>query len=86
MDSKKKDIIKILVILGLLFFLLVPVGCNTSGLAILGYELNPSDSVSYFATIVDQDSVKHKFKRPIMENSDNWCYEHAIWEDVRKGE
>ena len=83
MDSKKKDIITILVWLILFFLLLVPIGCSGNWV-IGGWEVNPSDSV--FVKIIDQDSVLHHFKPPIMEGSSNWCYEHTIWEDVRKSE
>ncbi len=85
MDSKKKDIITILVWIILFFLLFVPFGC--SGNWIVGnWEINPSDSSSSLITLYDQDSTTHKFKRPIVLNNDNWCYYHNMWEVVSRSE
>lgn len=86
MDSKKKDILIILAWLLIFFLLFVPLGCSGNWI-IGGWEVNPSDSsTSALISLYDQDSTIHEFKRPIILDSDNWCYSHNIWEVVSKSE
>jgi len=55
----------------------------TSGWSVGGYELTPSDTVNtVFIEILDSDSTVHWYHGGINE-SNNWCYAHSAWEDVR---
>jgi len=83
MDRQElKDIIKILVFMFLVLGGLVMSSCNT-GWSVMGYELTPSDSSNAFVNLIDQDSITHHFRKPVVLESDNWCYKHNIYEMVR---
>tara|TARA_R110002167_G_scaffold112850_1_gene285523 strand:- start:14521 stop:14784 length:264 start_codon:yes stop_codon:yes gene_type:complete len=77
-----KDIIKILVFMFLILGGLVISSCS-GGWSIMGYELTPNDSSKVFVYLIDQDSTRHHFKKPVVLESDNWCYKHSIYEMVR---
>lgn len=54
----------------------------SGGWSVGGYELTPSDTNTVFIEILDSDSTVHWYHGTINE-SNNWCYAHNAWEDVR---
>ena len=69
----------------LLFIVFTILSCSSSGWAIGGYELSPSDTLisANFVIITCVDSLEHWYKE-IVDESDNWCFLHTEWEYVRK--
>lgn len=57
-------------------------GC--SGWSVAGWELSPSDSSDSMIYIIDQDSLKHSFRNPVIFEHDNWCYRHNLYEHISK--
>ena len=83
MGQDKKDLIKVVLIVTIIFAVFILSACR-SGWSIGGLEISPSDSIYIdYLVIVDQDSFQHWYD-PSIEIGDNYCYKHHIWEDVRK--
>ena len=53
------------------------------GWSISGWEITPGDSSEVFLTIMDQDSIEHKY-HPLDIKENRYCYLHLQHEFVRK--
>ena len=87
MGEDKKDLIKVILIVTIIFAIFIFSACN-GGWSIAGVEISPADSISTdFIVIQDQDSIRHWYVKSTVGgilSGDNYCHRHHEWEDVRK--
>ena len=88
MGQDKKDLIKVVLIVTIIFAIFILSACN-GGWSVAGIDISPSDTLrTDFMIITDQDSVKHWFVRTTEDGGilagDNWCHRHEQWEKVEK--
>ena len=88
MSEDKKDLIKVILAVIVIFSIFILSACN-GGWSVAGIDISPSDTLrTDFMIITDQDSVKHWFVRTTVDGGilvgDNWCHRHEQWEKVEK--